>query len=419
MSVARTSVRAAVLALSALSLLSCASSAAYSRAVASMKAGDSAGAVLSAAESLSHSAKNYKALALLESAFPAAVAERKSAAAAAAAGGDERRWEAIVACWEAIHAMNDAVSALPPLYRKGSRAAVSFSFEYDRALLADAREKAAAYRYGEGVGLLSLGRRSEAREAFESFRKALAYRPGYKDAEEQASRARELGADKIAVVPFDSRLRDPDALGFLDTLYGVCQSALVQAAKDKLFVQVVERARLEAVLAEAELSSSDLASARFGPEAVGLYGANILVFGQLLSFSAEYPQVRSASESFQVEVEEPIKGAAAVNGKVPTAKVKKVAVVTTFTKASSVSASVAYRAVDIETSVLLTAETRSDSLGDKREWAVLTGDKEAVPERLSALLAAKDEGVLLPSQLMPRLASRLDGAFASSFLGPR
>jgi hypothetical protein len=264
---------------------------------------------------------------------------------------------------------------------------------------------------------MSAGHRASYREAYDDFGAALAYVPGYSDAEKRAAEARELGSDHIAVVPFSSDLRVYGADRLLGQLYGGCVSALVEAAAAKKFVRVVERSRMEAILSEHELSSSGLADIRVGPEAIGIYGANILVFGQLLNYAAVAPDLKVSTESFVADVDEPIPGAAPVNGVVPTMKVKKRAYTTRFTLRSAVSATAAYRAVDLETSVILQAKTISDQMEDVKEWVEWQGDKEALPPSYASLADNRDRSVSRPEEMEPALALRMDRAFASTFVG--
>jgi hypothetical protein len=403
----------------ALGSLSCASELAYSRASASLEGGDRVGAVLMAAEALSHSAANYRALSLLEAVFPRAVAECRTEAEAALARGDELRWETVVRDWEAIHTMNDAVGALPSLHHQASTQPVVFAIGYDRQLLARAREEAASYRYAEGLRLLASGSRSDARAAYASLKKVQAFHRGYLDSEVLMAKAQELGADRIAVLPFDSRLLDGDSLAFLDILYRGCQSTLLEASISRSFVQVVERSRTEALLAEQLLSSSDLAKARLGAEAARALGANILVFGQLLSLSAERPRLTTRTEYFQVEVDEPIRGALPVEGAAPTQKVEKRGALTIFSKRSSLAATATYRAVDIESSVILDARSIVDTISDTNEWATWTGDRAALPPKYENLVEARDRELLEVEDLMPRLAARMNRTFTDGFFASR
>jgi curli biogenesis system outer membrane secretion channel CsgG len=404
----------AVLGLLCLVATSCASSLMYSRATSQLRSGDKVGAVLSAAASLSYDQENYKALELLDSAYPAAVAEKRAEADAALAATDDLRWERVARAWEAIHAMGDAIAALPPLYRKGEGSPVRFALAYDAALLAEARAKAAEFRYGEGRRLLALGRRAEARSAYADFQKAESFFPGYKDAAVLLGEARDLGSGRIAVLPFETSSGDSLSRSFADMVQGGCQAALLGAAAKEAFVQVVERSRIESMIAEGELSLGDLADPRRRPDAIGIYGANVMIFGKVLALSPSYPTVTARSESFVAEIERPV--ADAPLGAAKTEKVKRRAFVTIFAKRSSVSATVSLRAVDLETSLVVESKTVSDSMSDSCEWAVSSGDSEAVPERYRGLLAKGERDLRSPDEMMPRMAERMGEAFSKALV---
>jgi hypothetical protein len=396
-------------------LASCASQAAYKKAKRELERGDLAAATLAAAKSLSSKPGNRDALVLLEAAFPAAVATLRLESDRALESQDPLRWETVARDWSTIHAMNDAIRALPPLYRKGSKEAVAFSYLYDAELLDRARGEAAEHRYREGLALMSRGSRAASREAYGSFAKALSYAPGYKDAAARAEEARDLGSDRIAILPFAAAKGDFRSASGAGLLYDGCVSALVALASRRDFLQVVDRGAIEAMLAERELSASELADPRTRLDPAGLHGANILVSGQLLALAPEYPTARLATEILRKEVDEPIPGAAPVNGVVPTRKAMKSATVTVFTKASALSVTAAYRAVDMESSVIIDARTATESMRDEYRWAVYSGDEEALSPEQERLVARKEAEVKTPEAMLPELCDRLARGFAASF----
>jgi hypothetical protein len=401
------------LALAALFFASCASQSAYRSAADSLGRGDYVSAALNAARSLSHDPKNYKALDLLQKSFPLAKEAMEAESANALASGQARRWERVASAWEAMHAMNDAIQRLPPLYRKGSKTPVSFSLAYNQGLLAQAKVEAAENRYQEGLALARAGDRRSYREAYENFLVAMDYQPGYKDAAKRAEDARALGSDRVAVIPFVAAAGLNDPLNSAGLLYDAFLSQLVAGAARKTFLQVVERSRIEALLNEREFSISELMDGRLKPTASGFYGANIIVFGQLLSINYAYPTVTSVAEFFETMVDEPIPGALPVDGVVPTQKALKRVLVNRFTKSSTLSVTIAYRAVNAENSVIVDADTRSLSAADEHVWAVYLGDKEALPPGYLSLVQTTEREIRGPQELLPGLCATLGGHLAS------
>jgi tetratricopeptide (TPR) repeat protein len=391
---------------------SCASRVAYREATESLERGDYVSATLNAAKSLARDAKNYKALDLLVKAYPQALSAMKADAAYAMTQSSPRRWEVVARAWASIHAMNDAILRLPPLYRKGSRTALTLSMEYNQELLIRANAEAAENRYQEGMALLGPGGRAQYREAYQNFKEALSFAPAYKDAAKRAEEARDLGSDRIAVIPFTQSVGSKEAELVAGSLYDAFLSALVTAAKERTFLQVVERNRVESLLSEREFSMSDLMDGRIPSFASGFYGANVLSFAQVSGVSIAYPSIVSKTETFEVVVEEAIPGAVAVNGVLPTQKVTKRASVTSFTKKSSIAVTVAYRAVNAETSVIVDAETRTEEARDEHAWAVYLGDKEAIPARYASLVQARERDVKSPFELLPGLCSALGSRLA-------
>ncbi|HOX17931.1 MAG TPA: hypothetical protein PKW82_05700 [Spirochaetales bacterium] len=404
----------ALVLLAILALASCASGIAYRNATRELERGDYTSAALQSAVSLRHDPKNDKSLDLLVRTYPLAVEASARASDEALESTDRRRWEAVADAWGMLHAVNDAILALPPLYRKGSKTPVRFELRWERELLAGARAAAADNRYAEASDLMRAGERRSFREAYASFRLADSYSPGYRDALARAEEARSLGSDRVAVLPFGTGLFSFEARSSADALYGAFVSNLVAAARRKTFLQVVDRGSVEALVAERELSLGDLADPRLRADMKGVYGASVLAMGQVLALEAKYPSIVGATEIYKVTVDEIIPGSTPVGGVYPTWKVEKTAVVTTFTKSASLAATVEYRAVDAATSVVLDALSVTEILSDAWTWAVLTGDKAAVPASVQPLLLVSERDIRGPELMIGELASILGARMAAS-----
>jgi len=113
-------------------------------------------------------------------------------------------------------------------------------------------------------------------------------------------------------------------------------------------------------------------------------------------------------------VDEIIPGSTPVGGVYPTWKVEKTAVVTTFTKSASLAATVEYRAVDAATSVVVDAASVTEKLSDSWSWAVLTGDKAAVPASVQPLLLLAERDIKGPELMIGELAALLGSRMAAS-----
>ncbi|MBN1241087.1 MAG: hypothetical protein JXA15_00100 [Spirochaetales bacterium] len=399
---------------SVLGLSSCASGIAYRNAARELERGDYAAAALQAATSLYHDPKNEKALDLLVRAHPLATESLERAVDEAMESVERRRWETVADSLATLHAVNDAIQRLPPLYRKGSKTPVGFELRYDRELLASARAAAADNRYAEAGELMRPGDRRSFRDAYESFRLADYYAPGYRDALARAEEARSLGSDRVAVLPFGTGLFSFEARSAADALYGAFVSNLVAAARRKTFLQVVDRGGVEALLAERELSLGDLADPRIRADMTGIYGASVLAIGQVLALEAKYPSIVGVTEIYKVTVDEVIPGSTPVDGVYPTWKAEKAAVVTTFTKSASLSATVEYRAVDAASSVVVDAASVTEKLSDSWSWAVLTGDMAAVPASVQPLLLLSERDIKGPELMIGELASLVGARMAAS-----
>ncbi len=426
--------------------VSCASGIALYKAKQQLKQGDSAGAVIYAAESVREDAKNYDAVDYLVSIYPEAVEKLKQAVDEADRSASKYHLEDLVGTLSSLHAMYDAVSRLPPVFRKKSAVPVSFPVSYQRDRLAEAKGGAADLRYSEGLAFSAKGSRKSWRDAHKSFLKTMVYVPGYRDAEIKSREARELGSDSILVLPFNAGSNASISLdlaplvntgnlsafvgqylsmlaggeGFAPELgtivYSTYMSTLVASASRQDYVRVVERSQIEAMLGERELAVSALADGRVKLDSQGIQGANIIVFGQLTGVVPEGPSQSAKTVYLQAVVEQPIPGALPVNGIVPVEKVTIFVTVLVHTKTSSLTASVALRAVNAENSILIDAVSRTQTIRDTVEWAEYSGDKRALGGIYLNLVDKREEQIRSPREMMAELAKTLVAPAVGSLL---
>jgi len=104
-----------------------------------------------------------------------------------------------------------------------------------------------------------------------------------------------------------------------------------------------------------------------------------------------------------------------VNGIPPIQTVVKSAIVTVFTKSSALVVTAAYRAVDVETSVIVDAQTLTDGMRDEYRWAIFQGDKDALSAEYAELVRRGESEVRQPEAMLPEICSRLARKFADSF----
>lgn len=323
------------------------------------------------------------------------------------------------------------------MYRKKSSVPVTFPVAYQKERLAQAKAGAAELRYAEGVAYAEQGSRKAWREAHQRFVKALIYVPGYRDAEARAGEARELGSDKVLVLPFNASsaggisgdfgvFSKGDTLStlvgkYLSTLakgetmsselatffYNSYLSTIVAEAGKQQYVRVVERSVIEDLLREREIAVSALADGRVKLESLGIQGANIIVFGQISGVMYEQPRETSKTVTLQAIVEQPVPGAAPVNGVVPQEKVTVYATVTLHTKTSSLTAGFSLRAVNVENSLLVDVVSKTQTVRDTKEWAEYSGDKRALTDTYVHLTEKREESVRNPREMMSELATEL------------
>ncbi|MDX1909270.1 MAG: hypothetical protein SF053_19690 [Bacteroidia bacterium] len=166
--------------------------------------GDYETAVFNSIERLRKTPDNKKSRETLKLAYPSMVEYLTDKISKAKLSADPLRWEQVVADYALLNRAYDEIQRSP-----GARQVVSdarsYQSEYNEATL-----KAAESRYALGLQRLAQGEqgdRESAKLAFEHFRKALEFRPNFRDAESKMLQSQDLATLYIQIEPIPMHSR--------------------------------------------------------------------------------------------------------------------------------------------------------------------------------------------------------------------
>jgi hypothetical protein len=156
-------------------------------------------ALYSALDDLRKKPDNATAAAILPQAYNEAATKYLNAIAAAKIGTQgAQKLDIIYRDYAALQKMYDAIAATPAAFSHVK--AINYGTE-----LSMAAENAAEGRYRDGMDFLQRGDRLNAQKAYENFKAAAAYVPGYKDISERQAEAFEYAVVNVIVDKFDQR----------------------------------------------------------------------------------------------------------------------------------------------------------------------------------------------------------------------
>jgi hypothetical protein len=133
---------------------------------------------------------NRKHLDILSDAYRVADANDRERILALRQTGQPDIWGNIVTIYERMASRNRRINALP----SSVLSEINFVYQSHTEELIEARQRAAEFHYANGVRLLNIGTRVEARQAFAQFERVVQYAGlGFRDVQELKAHAEELG----------------------------------------------------------------------------------------------------------------------------------------------------------------------------------------------------------------------------------
>ena len=388
-------------------------------------AGNYAAAVVNAAESIRIDNQYAEAIIFLRDLYPRAndyylqkLDEKKNS---------DRRFinDEITAVYNSLYSLNEAVRTLPPVLDPQSKAQLSFPYTDYKAALNQSKEMAAEDHYQEGLKLMKLKGRENAKSAAGEFEAALSFVPGYKDAEKRKTEAVEEGIQVIAFFTFKNNAWNIPTENFSDLVQNRTISALLADPQVMKFTRIIDRDMQASLLQEQIGSMNAMMDDESRVEIGELLNANIFITGTIDAAALEGPSTSMVQEHRSVTKES--SDSTIQESDDATTKDKRNSASTTkssasqtleadvfiYTKAITFNVTVSYKAVDVETGAILLSNTININRDDSIEWADYRGDSDALTGNDHFLLGKSESSISSPEQIASEAASEVGEALAA------
>jgi tetratricopeptide (TPR) repeat protein len=158
----------------------------------SLKRGDFDDSVLRAVEKLKDSPGHASSIDILKEAYPNALEQHLASVKNYHSSNDRYKWEPLISEYSSLNRLYNAISSCSACM--SITPARNFQEEEQAA-----RNNAAGIRYQEAEELLQKGERESARKAYESFEKANAIIPGFRQVQKKLDMAYEIASFKVVV----------------------------------------------------------------------------------------------------------------------------------------------------------------------------------------------------------------------------
>ncbi|WP_159468139.1 hypothetical protein [Dyadobacter sp. 3J3] len=158
----------------------------------SLKRGDYDDSVFRAADKLKNTPTHSSSLEILKQAFPSAVKQHLDDISSAETLPDIQRWEQLLSSYQILNKLYEAVKPCNTCMQ-----AVSAKSYYEEER--NSRQKTLETHYSEGLKLLSLGSRENARLAYEQFERVYELLPNYNNVQQKLDQAYNIASFKVVV----------------------------------------------------------------------------------------------------------------------------------------------------------------------------------------------------------------------------
>ncbi|MBI9106338.1 MAG: hypothetical protein JEZ04_06285 [Spirochaetales bacterium] len=398
-----------------------------SDAINAKSRGDYQASVLNVVESVRIDNEYADAIMFLQKTYPEAnsyysqkIEERKSA-------NGKFTNDEIVKYFQYLQTINESVKTLPMLYDPQTKEQLSFSYTDYRSELERYNEFAAEDHYQEGIRLMKLKGRENARNASREFDTALSYVAGYKDAVKRAEKSLEDATQVIAFFPFQNNAWNIPTDKFSDLIQNAAISRLLGDKEVMKFTKIIDRGMQENLMAEQIESMSSLMDDKSRVEIGQLLNSNIFLTGSIEASELIGPSTtmnqyhrKSTIEVVQEVLASPYKSDGSeeedpYKSSETTTQISYKDIhadVYHYTKFIRFNVTITYKAVDVETGAILLSNTINIEETDSSEWAEWSGDNGALRGEDWSLINSHESIVKTPQQLASAAATSIGGTLA-------
>jgi len=358
-----------------------------------------------------------KAILLLEESFVPGVRYYENEVRAVSGGADLNSLDRTAAAYTALVSMAESARSLPALVHPKTGRPLSYTVADYREQMARAREAAAEGHYQEGLRYAGMEGREAAKQASREFLKALEFVPGYRDAAQRETAARQEATQNVVFLPF--RIRSGAYYG-VDISRIIPETAMGEIQDDPAvmeYTNIVEQELVDQVIAAQKTAMSGLYDNATGVEIGKMVNANLILAGSVDNITWENPatyyKTQDRSADVPATAEDVLAGLAVTEGDLITVT----AAVTRFHSRSSARFQVSYKLIDIESGTVVFSQSQVFETEDNERWGEFEGDSRALTEEDLALLELWQEPVkkvpvllgIISREAGERIASRLKG----------
>ncbi len=367
-------------------------------------------AVFECAQSIKLNPTYEKAQILIQDAFRAAVNSHERNIKQLKSSTAQFRWDDIVIHYESLSKLNEIIASLPILFNKKTKEVIKFEITDYTADLAEAKENAAVVHYQEGLRLSQNEVIDIQKQAAKEFKKALAYRPGYKDAEVWYEKCRRAGIKRMAIIPFADKSGKEGQYGATSELISdeVISSVMNNPAATE-FLEIISRTELEPVLHEQKLGLTGLIDEQSAAELGKVLGVHEIMMGQITQII--YTPATKTSRNEQQ------KGTVSVKvGKDQYESREVHATVTFYKKMTKATITGSYKIIDVNTARLKTSRSFSEDADFMTEWATFSGHENALSSDAKRLIQRFEEPAPVEAEMVNQAASNLSKSLANALI---
>ena len=315
--------------------------------------------------------------------------------------------------------MMQAIKKLPPLIDEETGTPLSFATIDYQNELAEALLMAAEAHYEEGIRLSGLSGRENAKNASKEFLKSLSYIPGYKDAVQRETEARDNAMQRLVILPFvigNNRYFGVDVPGIIT---GSVESTLLNDSEAMEYTQIVEQEQIDTLIRAQQIGLQSLYNSTSSVEVGNLLNGNLILTGRITQLDWSDPktlfQTVTRTAEIQATADDLVEHPELQVGD----PLNVTADVTYYRQVSSASIRMSYRLIDIETGQILFSDTISDEVESEAVWATYTGDKRALTSQDNQAINVWKKDAQSSRKLIQQLsdeAGQLIAAELSNFL---
>lgn len=415
----------------------------------SYASGDYDNAVMQAVQSLKLKPEYDKSQALITDVFPRAVDAHSEKIKAAKSSNAKFRWDTVVAEYEALIKINQAVKSLPVLTPEGSgqltnllsslkndgakqpaQQPIHFDIKDYTQELAEAKNNAAEDHYQEGrllFGKEGMANRDQSAKEFsaaikyvpgykdaatlaadgyyreglllakaddvdtkkkaaKAFKTAQEFVPGYKDSSVMYEKARKAGIKRIAIIPFENKSGKDGHGAIADAIVDETVSNVMGDSSAIEFLEIVSRDQLEQVMREQRLGLTGIIDVKTATKLGNILGVNEIVTGKITKI------VASPARDIQRNIPQKKRICVESGAKLFSCKREAVvsAVVTIYTRKAGATITGSYSVIDVKTAATKQTKSTEGKYAFNAEWATYSGNLDALSDEMRQLTSVSE-----------------------------